>query len=145
MRFCEVAELLAYCLEREALEEGGPLHFPVEVVEVLSHLGIYHHNFEHYRHGLVLLQLAEGLIAALDARAAGGGGLGVGGSAAQVNSARTHVMFYLAQVRVILGWPFGPVSYPKAAVNLCTNLLGPGYLSLSQGFDPTALYSPPPL
>jgi hypothetical protein len=84
------------------------------------------------------------LIAALDARAAGGGGLGVGGSAAQVNSARTHVMFYLAQVRVILGWPFGPVSYPKAAVNLCTNLLGPGYLSLSQGFDPTALYSPPP-
>ena len=105
MRFCEVAELLAYCLEREALEEGGPLHFPVEVVEVLSHLGIYHHNFEHYRHGLVLLQLAEGLIAALDARAAGGGGLGVGGSAAQVNSARTHVMFYLAQVRVILVWP----------------------------------------
>lgn len=99
----QVAELLAYCVQRDAVEAGdAELHFPVEVVEALAHLGIYYHNFEHYRQGLVLLQLAEALIGHLDAAAAGRGrspgGLGGGGSAAQVNRVRTHVMFYLAQV-----------------------------------------------
>lgn len=97
-----------YCLLREKAEEGGPLHLPMEVVEAISHLGIYFHNFEHYRHGLILLQLAEQLMNHMDQRTSGESkhndsssttNLSNGGSsAAKVNSARTHVMFYLAQV-----------------------------------------------
>jgi hypothetical protein len=106
----QVAQLLEYCLEKEKSEEGGVLHVPMEVVEAISHLGIYYHNFEHYRHGLILLQLAEQLMNHMDQRTSDksksestDGAVNVlsngGSSAVKVNSARTHVMFYLAQVR----------------------------------------------
>ena len=53
-------------------------------------LGIYHHNFEHYRHGMVLLKLAEDLIAEMDKQ-----GLG---QSEEIKTTHTHVTFYLAQV-----------------------------------------------
>lgn len=95
-----VAELVTYCKECSSTEKeqrnasmtssslSSDRSVDLEVLEALSHLGIYHHNFEHFKHGLILLKLCDELIKDLDT------------SRDDVKSVRTHVCFYLAQVCV---------------------------------------------
>ena len=73
-----VSELVEYCRDRQRAEEkqqqkqqqqpskskskSKSSNYALEVIDAMSHLGIYHHNFEHFEHGLVLLKLCEELI-----------------------------------------------------------------------------------
>ncbi len=107
-----VAELLAYCIARDEAE--GAAGLPVEVVEAISHLGIYHHNYEHHKHGLLLLKLSEEIIKVIDAKGAAKGGP----PDAAVKSVKTHVVFYLAQVAARQAVARGPA--PRVVAWRCS-------------------------
>jgi len=111
-----VRELLAYCEER-ARAEGLANSWPVEVVECLSHLGIYHHNFEHFKHGLLCLKLSEALIqqAAKSSRQSESE---LGSSSKRSSSCHTHVVFYLAQAYAALHRPHEAASYCQLTLQL---------------------------
>jgi len=111
-----VAELAAYCAKqaRKQAKRGLSIEssessklevveLELEVVEAVSLLGIYHHNFEHHRQGLVLLKLAEALITGLETNLRAASASAESGVASGALLAlRTQVVFYLAQAYAAL-------------------------------------------
>mmetsp|Transcript_50467 Transcript_50467/g.64671 ORF Transcript_50467/g.64671 Transcript_50467/m.64671 type:complete len:563 (+) Transcript_50467:706-2394(+) len=105
-----IAELLVYCQKRHqelksnensssSSSSSHNVDLEVEIIEALSHLGIYYHNFEHFKHGLILLKLCDELITHLDH------------TKETVKSLQTHVCFYLAQAYAAMKKPHESAHY----------------------------------
>jgi hypothetical protein len=96
-----IAELVSYCRDCEVKEKkNNPKSMcELEVVEAISHLGIYHHNFEHFKQGLILLKLCDELMMSLDT------------DKDDVRALKTQVCFYLAQAYSAMKRPHDGAHY----------------------------------